>query len=166
MKNRSSTPVDVLKALVLPITWVVTPGAPSGVRDDTASGSISGGGRKHELGQILFPREGLPDVAHLPCIVEQHDPHLTGDGDQVLGVEQQALVAAEHDLRAGHGRPDRADVEAADAVFAAEEQPLEDRQVLLALLRRVFEARLIANRRMYSVWARKPNDVRGRCRLK
>ena len=35
MKNRSSTPVDVLNALALPITCVVTPGASSGVSDDS-----------------------------------------------------------------------------------------------------------------------------------
>ena len=49
--------------------------------------------------------------------------------NDLLDVEQQALVAAEHEAGDGILRADRADVEAADAVLAAEEQLLEDRQL-------------------------------------
>ena len=46
-----------------------------------------------------------------------------------LGIEQQRLIAAKDE--AGHGilRPDRADVESADGILAAQKQLLEDRQI-------------------------------------
>src|SRR5262245_33971010 len=43
MKNRSSTPVEVLNAFVWPITSVVTIGANGSTNDDEANGSVSGG---------------------------------------------------------------------------------------------------------------------------
>src|SRR5262245_64881708 len=43
MKNRSSTPVEVLNAFVCPITSVVTIGANGSTNDDEANGSVSGG---------------------------------------------------------------------------------------------------------------------------
>ena len=76
----------------------------------------------------FLPREVLAGVADLAGVGEQHQAHRPGDVDQVLGVEQQALVAAEHEAGDRVARADGADVEAADAVFAAEEQLLEDRQ--------------------------------------
>ena len=44
---------------------------------------------------------------------------------------EQALVAADDQPGRRIARADAADVEAADAVFAAEEQLLEDRQLLV-----------------------------------
>ena len=151
MKKRSSTPVDVLNALVWPITSVVTPGAFGSASDerreriDRAAASAA----TRAACRSSFHAKLLAEVAHLAGVVEEHDAHLAGDRDQVLGVEQQALVAAEHDERARHRRPDRADVEAAHAVLAAEEQPLEDRQRSSVLSAGTARA-------MYSAWRAEP----------
>src|SRR5204862_3446014 len=79
--------------------------------------------------QRLFERERLPDVAHLPGIVEQDDPQLAHDVDVLLDVEQQALVAAEHQAGIGILGADASNVEPADRIFAAEKDLLEDRQI-------------------------------------
>ena len=36
------------------------------------------------------------DVSHLPSVVEQNQPNRTGDVDDLLKVEEEALVPAEH----------------------------------------------------------------------
>ena len=43
MKNRTSAPVDVLKALCMPVVIVVTPDVSTGVSDTLANGSTSSG---------------------------------------------------------------------------------------------------------------------------
>jgi hypothetical protein len=65
----------------------------------------------------------------LPGIIEQHEAHRPGDVNQIFRVEQQALVAADNELRDGIPRTDAPEVEPANAVLAAEEEVLEDRQL-------------------------------------
>src|SRR5262249_36264612 len=60
-----------------------------------------------------------------------------GDRNLLFDVEQQALVAAEHEPCRRVLRPDGADVEAADAVLTAKEQLLENRQIERLLRERV-----------------------------
>src|SRR5207244_5165909 len=48
------------------------------------------------------------------------------------GVEQQALISAEHEAGVQVLRSDRAKIESTDAVFAAKEELLEDRQLARA----------------------------------
>src|SRR5439155_14130097 len=62
-------------------------------------------------------------------VVEQNRADRTGDRDLLFHVEQHALVAAEDETRRRILRSDAADVEAADAVLAALEQLLENRQL-------------------------------------
>src|SRR6185312_13145972 len=76
----------------------------------------------------LLPREMLADVAHLPGIEEQHQTHRAGDVNQVFGIEQEALVAADRNAGDFIARGHRPDVETADAVLATQENLLEDRQ--------------------------------------
>ncbi len=126
MKKRISAPVDVLKSLSLPVT---VSARRSDRSDRSCSGSTSSG-RRRTIADVSFQANGCR-VAHLAGVVEQDQPHRPGDVDDLLEVEQQALVAAEHqagdsEVRSG---PIDAEVEAADAVLAAEEQLLEDRQV-------------------------------------
>ena len=81
MKNRTSTPVDVLNALVSPITWVGRISGAFGSPGRRRNGSNSGGPAVGNTGceMIFFPRKVLADVADLAGIVEQHEPHRTGD---------------------------------------------------------------------------------------
>ena len=75
-----------------------------------------------------FHEKILAHGPHLPRVVEEHQPHWTGNGDQVLDVEEQALVAADDESVTGSRGPTDPEVESAHAVLAAEEQPLEDGQ--------------------------------------
>ena len=132
MKNRTSAPVDVLNALAGRDELRAEPPEysdrcrPAGCNGSNRSGVATAdrSGTMH-----LLPGEGLARSPHLAGVEEQDQPHRAGDVDVLLDVEQQALVAAEHEAGERIGRSDRADVEAADAVLAAEEQLLEDRQL-------------------------------------
>ena len=73
--------------------------------------------------------------------------------NDLLDVEQQALVAAEDQPGERDPRADRAQVEAAHAVLAAEEQLLENRQ-RRGCRRTVW---------MYSSCPRTPSDIRLFC---
>jgi len=42
--------------------------------------------------QVFLPCEVLAAVAHLPCVIEEHESNGTHKIDQILGIEQQALV--------------------------------------------------------------------------
>src|SRR5262249_43578850 len=82
----------------------------------------------HQLLNWLRQAERLPLVFDLSDVVEQHQAHRTGDVDQVFGVAEDALVAADDQARHQVARADAADVEAAAGVFAAQEELLENRQ--------------------------------------
>src|SRR4051812_17661299 len=69
---------------------------------------------------------------HLAGVVERDQANRAGNRDLLFDVEQQALVAAEHEAVHWILRPDRPDVEAAHAVLATEEQLFKDRQCLRA----------------------------------
>ena len=99
MKNRSSTPVEVLNALVSPDrprSCAVGAFGSSRLRrrERIQQRRDDGAGTPR---QVFLPRERLAEVAHLAGVEEADDAHLAGDREHVLGVEQQALVAAEHD---------------------------------------------------------------------
>ena len=117
MKKRISAPVEVLNALVSPIFRWNAGGAFGSTNAVLVIGSkITALARIDALVDVFLPREPLPDVADLAGVVEQHQAHRAGDIDQVLGVEQQRLVAAEDQARSPWiARTDRADVVAADA---------------------------------------------------
>src|SRR4051812_1252119 len=91
---------------------------------------------RHLACEGFLPREVLALVPNLAGVGKQDEPHRARDADQILGVEQQALVAADDQLRCRIARADAADIEAANAVFAPEEQFLENRQLLRAAVRR------------------------------
>src|SRR2546425_3104315 len=67
---------------------------------------------------------------HLPGIVKDHEAYWAGDGDELLDVEQQALVAAKDQPGVWILGADRSDVEAAHAVLTALEELRENRQLL------------------------------------
>src|SRR5437667_10134522 len=67
---------------------------------------------------------------HLPGIVKDHEAYGAGDGDELLDVEQQALVAAKDEPGNWILGTDRSDVEAAHGVLTAHEQLRENRQLL------------------------------------
>ena len=113
MKKRISRPVEVLKSSQvksLPGHVVDVVSADVARTESTESSALPAPGRRRRTGSA---RTG-------PAIV-----------NLLFDVEQQALVAAERSGTAGRiGRTDRADIEPADAVFAAEEQLLENRQLV------------------------------------
>ena len=125
MKNRISAPVEVLNALrsadrdELGIELAEE----RAVHAEDVTQNRTQRARENLLNDRLFPAEALTAAPHLAGIVEQHETHRTGNVDQVLGIEQEALVAAEDETGRRIARTDAADVEAADAVLAAEEQP-------------------------------------------
>src|SRR5580765_157887 len=112
------------------------------VEDGHEEADLKAGGRLEVLPREVLPRHvqgvglsqrheepvlgGRPGL-YLAGVVEQNRAHRSGNRNLLFDVEQQALVAAQNDAVVGL-RTDGADVEAADAVFAAKEQLLEDRQ--------------------------------------
>ena len=127
MKNRISAPVDVMKP------GMYTPSSRLEVAPET---------------------ERLAVVLNLASIIEQNEPHRPADRNQVFGVEQQALVAADDDPAVRILGPDAPQIVAADAVSAAQHQPLEDGQRAASCRTDV----------MYSTWARRPSEVFDVCR--
>ena len=102
MKNRISAPVDVMK----PGTYM----------------------RSRAALEVALQLERLTGVLNLASIIEQNEPHRPADGNQVLGVEQQALVAADDDAAARVLGTDAPQIVAAYAVAATKDQSLEDGQ--------------------------------------
>jgi hypothetical protein len=92
-----------------------------------ANGSLRIGGTSRTISSFHANgcRDSAPDRRR-----RTGSPAWAGNRDLFFDVEQQQLVAAEHQAGLRILRADRSDVEAADRVLAAEEQLLEDRQRL------------------------------------
>ena len=144
MKNRTSAPVEVLNALRYPGR------RPSRRRHDTAGPSACrrrpprseagrpaaamAAARRSTIGSCQ--PNAVAVAADLAGVVEEDQPDRSDDREDLLDVEQQALVAAEHQARREIRRTDGSQVEAAHAVLAAEKQLLEDRHVAGPAVRR------------------------------
>src|SRR5262249_24863877 len=70
---------------------------------------------------------------YLAGVVEEDQTDRTGDADHLLDVEEHALVAAEHEVRLRRiVRTEGPEIGPAGAGFAALEQLLENRQILVS----------------------------------
>src|SRR5262245_65951465 len=74
---------------------------------------IGDGGRRRctHFEQRFLPHERIAEVLYLTGIEEGEDTHLAHERDEILGVEQQALVAAMEGERSRYTRPYRPGVD-------------------------------------------------------
>src|SRR5262245_34915115 len=88
--------------------------------------------RRHGRAKLVMPRNRLTPTADATGLEGQTQPHGSGNVDVLLDVDEQALVAAEHEAGFEVRRTNRPQVVTAHAVFAAEEELFKDRQIAVA----------------------------------